>query len=104
MFDPLTATVEERYEKYQELAAEWGADSVMTESEAASVAGNFCDNDTAEMKSYVNLLVAASGNEIKPVLAQAAALASAYRPGRRTVVEGVPNDIQPGGAGLLPGP
>lgn len=52
----------------------------------ASVAGNFCDNDVPQMKFYLSSMMFIS-TELD-ALASAAALADAYCPEMRVIVEG----------------
>ena len=85
-YDPLKASAHERYERFSDLVVSYGGVSKMDEGEALSVAGNFCDNDVADMRYYIEALEGIGS--LAQTLASAAALADAYCPERRVVIEG----------------
>ena len=90
-FDPLTATASERFIRFSQLIVQYGGEGAMTETDALSVAGNFCDNSVDDMKNYLSALQTVYPSE--QVIANAAALADAYCPNQRVVVEGAMNEL-----------
>lgn len=90
-YDPRSATAADRFAKFNELIHLYGSVGAMTEAEALSVAGNYCDNTVDDMTFFLNALL--SINTLGHALAEAAAMADAYCPQERVVVEGAMSEL-----------